>query len=321
MKAVRVHAYGGPEVLKYEDCPDPSPAPGQALVEIQAVGVNYTDIYSRSGLYPASPPVIPGVEAAGVVAAVGGGVTEVQAGDLVAYTGMMGAYAELAAVPAARLVKLPQGVDAKMGAAALLQGMTAHYLTRSTYALQKGDRALVHAGAGGVGLLLIQMAKRLGAYVFATVSSEAKAAPAKEAGADDVIVYTQEDFEQRVKKATDGQGVQVVYDSVGKSTFEGSLNSLARRGYLVLYGQASGPVPPIDTRSLMRGSVFLTRPALGDYTATREELLRRAGEVYKWILSGELRLHIHKTFSLSDAAEAHRALESRSTVGKLLLIP
>ena len=244
-----------------------------------------------------------------------------KAGDLVAHCGVNGNYAEEVAVPADILVEIPSGLDAKTGAAVLLQGMTAHYLVHSTYPLKPGDSALVHAGAGGTGLLLIQMAKRAGAYVFATVSTEEKAALAREAGADRAIIYTREDFEAEVKKATDGRGVQVAYDSVGKTTFDKSLNCLARRGYLVLYGQASGPVPTVATASLQRGSVFLTRPGLADYTADREELLWRAAEVFGWVASGELKLRIGGSFPLADAGEAHRQLEGRKTTGKLLLIP
>ncbi len=323
MKAVRIHQVGGPEVLKYEDCPDPTPGPGQALVEVQAVGVNFTDVNTRRGGAnpPPSLPMTPGREAAGLVRAVGRGVTEVKLGDLVTYCGVTGSYAQKVAVPANVLVKMPQGLDARMGAAVLLQGMTAHYLAYSTYPLKQGDSALVHAGAGGTGLLLIQMAKRAGAYVFATVSTEDKAALAREAGADKVIIYTRQDFEEEVKKATNGQGVQVVYDSVGKTTFDKGLNCLARRGYMVLYGQSSGPVPPVDTARLGNGSRFLTRPALGDYTPDRDDLLWRAGEVLRWVKSGELDVHIGGTFPLANAAEAHRQLEGRLSTGKLLLIP
>jgi NADPH2:quinone reductase len=321
MKAIRIHETGGPEVLKYEDCPSPTPGAGQALVDVQAIGVNYTDVNTRSGANPPpSLPMTPGREAAGVVSAVGEGVTDVKAGDLVVYCGVTGSYAQQVAVPANVLVKIPEGMDARTGAAVLLQGMTAHYLAFSTYPLKQGDSALVHAGAGGTGLLLIQMAKRAGAYVFATVSTEEKAALAREAGADRAIIYTREDFEDEVKKATDGRGCQAVYDSVGKTTFDKSLNCLARLGCLALYGQASGPVPTVATASLARGSVFLTRPALGDYTATREDLLRRAGDVLRWVASGELKVRIGGEFSLAEAAEAHRQLEGRHSTGKLLLL-
>ena len=321
MKATRVHQVGGPEVLKYEDVPDPSPGPGQALVDIQAVGVNYTDTYTRSGLYPSNLPLTLGVEGAGVVSAIGDGVTEVNVGDTVCYNGTMGSYAERQVVDAWRLVKVPEGADAQMGATVLLQGLTAHYLVYSTYPLKAGESTLIHAGAGGVGLLLIQMAKHLGAYVFTTVSTEEKAALAKDAGADHVILYTRQDFEQEIKKATDGRGVQVVYDAVGLTTFEQSLRCLAPRGYLVLYGQSSGLVPPISPSTLQTGSYFLTRPGLAHYTATRDDLLQRAGEILDWAVSGQLKLRVDRTLPLSEAAEAHRALEGRQTAGKLLLVP
>jgi NADPH:quinone reductase len=324
MKAVRVHDFGGPEVLKLEELPIPQPGPGQALVKIEASGVNFIDVYHRTGLYPASLPRLMGVEGAGVVEAVGPEATEVQAGDRVAYafTGAPGAYGEYALVPAARLVTLPHTVDSRTAAAAMLQGMTAHYLTRSTYPLTKGDSCLIHAAAGGVGLLLCQMAKRLGARVFATVSTEEKARLAQEAGADVAIRYTEQDFEAEVKRLTDGKGVQVVYDSVAKDTFEKSLNCLAPRGYLVLYGQSSGPVPPFDPNQLSaKGSLFLTRPTLHHYTSTREELLTRAHDVLNQISTGTLTLRISATFPLAEAAEAHRQLEGRKTTGKVLLIP
>jgi NADPH:quinone reductase len=321
MKAVQITEYGGPEVMKYTELPNPTPGNGEALVEIQAVGVNFTDTYSRAGINPPRLPWIVGVEGAGVVRKVGAGVTYVKEGDLVAYCSIPGTYAEQAIAPAARLIKMPPGLDTRTGAAAMLQGMTAHYLCHSTYRVQRGDRVLIHAGAGGVGLLLIQMVKRLGGYVFSTVSTEAKAELAKGAGADHVIIYTRQDFAEEIKKATDGKGVQVVYDAVGKTTFDKSVSCLARRGYMVLYGQASGPVPPMDPRVLANGSLFLTRPGLGDYTATREELEQRAGDVLGWIKAGELKLRVEHVFPLSEAAEAHRQLESRATTGKVLLIP
>ncbi|MBI4328708.1 MAG: quinone oxidoreductase [Chloroflexi bacterium] len=321
MKSIRIHSGGGPEVLQYEECPEPTLSSGQALVQLQAIGVNYTDIYTRSAPNPSALPLIPGLEGAGIVMAIGEGVTEVAVGDQVAYSGVANSYAERVAAPAWRLVKLPRGVTAEMGAAAMLQGMTAHYLSRSVFPLKSGDRALVHAGAGGVGLLLIQMAKAQGAYVFATVSTEEKARLAREAGADHVILYTQQDFEEEIKKATRGQGVNVVYDSVGKTTFDKSLNSLARRGLLALYGQSSGSAPPFSPGALARGSLFLTRPSLTDYTATRDELLQRAGDVLSWVALGKLRLRIHKRYPLREASQAHRELEGRQTTGKLLLIP
>ncbi|MAZ59501.1 MAG: NADPH:quinone reductase [Chloroflexi bacterium] len=321
MKAVQITQFGGPEVMKYQDLSDLSPSDGQALVQIEAVGVNYTDTYSRSGVNPTALPWVVGVEGAGVVKQVGKNVTQVSEGDSVVYCGIPGSYAEQAIVPADRLIKIPQGLDSKASAAAMLQGMTAHYLCHSTYQVKQGDKVLVHAGAGGVGLLLIQMVKRLGGYVFSTVSTEAKAQLAKDAGADEVILYTSQDFAEEVNKSTNGQGVEVVYDAVGQTTFDGSINSLARRGYMVLYGQASGPVPPVDPRVLGNGSKFLTRPGLGDYTVTRQELEQRAGDVLGWVKSGELKLRIEHVMALSEASEAHRQLESRLTTGKVVLIP
>ena len=323
MKAIRIHELGGPEVLKYEDCPSPTPGQGEALINVQAIGVNFADVSARrGGSWVPSPtlPTIPGFEAAGVVLAVGDGAGDVKVGDTVAYWGVRGSYAEQATVPADVLVKLPMELDARIGAAVFLQGMTAHYLAFSTYPLKPGDFALVHAGAGGTGLLLIQMAKRAGAYVFATVSTEEKAALAREAGADSAIIYTREDFEEEVRKATDGRGCQAVYDSVGKITFEKSLNCLAPRGCLALYGQASGPVSPVATGSL-KASAYLTRASLVDYTASREELEWRAGEVLSWVASGELKVRVGGEFPLAEAAEAHRQLEGRHSTGKLLLIP
>ena len=323
MKAIRVHEVGGPEVLKYEECPNPTPGPGQAQIDVQAIGVNFTDVNTRSGGAPPPPslPMTPGREAAGVVSAVGERTANVKVGDLVAYCGVTGSYSEQVAVPGSVLVKMPDGLDAKAGAAALLQGMTAHYLAYSICPLKSGDSVLVHAGAGGTGLLLIQMAKRTGAYVFSTVSTEEKAALAKEAGADRTIIYSHEDFEDEVKKATAGRGVRVVYDSVGKTTFEKSLSCVARRGYLVFYGQSSGAADPVGRAALSRGSVFLTCPGLADYTADRGELEWRAGEVLGWVASGELKVRIGGTFALADAPEAHRQLQSRESTGKLLLIP
>ena len=321
MKAVQITEFGGPEVMKYQDLPDLSPNEGQALVQIEAVGVNYTDTYSRSGVNPTTLPWVVGVEGAGVVKQVGPNVTQVREGDSVVYCGIPGSYAEQAIVPADRLIKIPQGLDSKASAAAMLQGMTAHYLCYSTYQVKQGDKVLVHAGAGGVGLLLIQMVKRLGGYVFSTVSTEAKAQLAKDAGADEVILYTSQNFAEEINKATNGQGVEVVYDAVGQTTFDGSISSLARRGYMVLYGQASGPVPPVDPRVLGNGSKFLTRPGLGDYTVTRQELDQRAGDVLDWVKSGELKLRIEHVMALSEASEAHRQLESRLTTGKVVLIP
>ena len=322
MKAAQITEFGGPDVMKYVDVADPTPGEGEAVVKIEAAGVNFTDVYSRQGVNPGPPlPRIIGVEGAGVVQSVGPGVTEVQVGDAVTYCTAPGTYAELAIVPAWRLIKRPSGVDAKAGAAAILQGMTAHYLCHSTYPVQKGDRVIVHAGAGGMGLLLTQMIKRLGGYVFSTVSTEDKAELSKGAGADHVILYTKQDFAEEIKKATDGEGVNAVYDGVGKTTFNQSIASLGRRGHMVLYGAASGAPDPISPSILGSGSLSLTRPGLGDYTVNRAELEKRAGDVLGWVNSGELKLKISEEFPLSDAPEAHRRLESRATTGKLLLIP
>lgn len=322
MKAVRIHKPGGPEALTYEDVPEPTPKAGEAIVKVEAAGVNYIDIYQRSGQYKLEPPITLGLEAGGTVTAVGPGVTEVKVGDKVAYTGVPGAYAQHAVVPAQRLVVLPQGVSTRQGAAAMLQGMTAHYLACSTHPLKSGDTALVHAAAGGVGLLLCQIARMRGARVVGTVSTDEKAKLAREAGAEQIILYTKQDFEVEVRRITGGKGLQVVYDSVGKTTFDKGFNCLAPRGMMVLYGQSSGPIGAFDPQILnQRGSLFLTRPSLGHYTATREELLQRAGEVLGWIRDGKLRLRTEFEFPLKDAAEAHRALEGRKTTGKVLLIP
>jgi NADPH2:quinone reductase len=323
MKAIRVHAHGGPEALRLEAVPDPEARPGQAVVKIEAAGLNFIDVYFRNGLYkPAGLPFVPGMEAAGTVIAVGEGVTDVAVGDRVAYTGVPGTYAEMAAAPADRLVKLPEGLSTRQGAAAMLQGMTAHYLASSTYPLREGDTCLVHAAAGGVGLLLCQIAKRRGARVIGTVSNDEKAKLARLAGADEVIQYTKQDFELEVKRITGNKGVQVVYDGVGRTTFDKGLSSLAPRGMMVLYGQSSGPVAPLDPAVLnQKGSLFLTRPTLFHYIATREELLARAGDVLGWIRDGKLRLRMEFEFPLRDVAQAHRALEGRKTTGKVLLIP
>ena len=322
MKAIRVHAAGGPEVLKLDDIPSPAPKAGEALVKVDAAGLNYIDVYFRSGMYKAELPLTLGMEAGGTVTAVGANVSEVKVGDKVAYTGVAGAYAEQAVVPSSKLVVLPSGVSTKQGAAAMLQGMTAHYLACSTYPLKKGDTCLVHAAAGGVGLLLCQIAKLRGARVIGTVSTDEKAKLAREAGADETIIYTRQDFEAEVKRMTDGKGVQVVYDAVGKTTWDKSLNSLAPRGLIALYGASSGPIGQIDPQIFnAKGSLFLTRPSLGHYTATREELLQRAGEVLGWVRDGKLKLRMEFEFPLKDAAEAHRALEGRKTTGKVLLTP
>ncbi len=322
MKAVRVHTPGGPEALRYEDVPEPTPKAGEAVVKVDAAGLNYIDVYYRSGLYKAELPLTVGMEAGGTVSAVGAGVNDVKVGDKVAYTGVPGSYAEFAAVPAARLVKLPAGVTTKQGAAVMLQGLTAHYLASSTYPLKAGDTCLVHAAAGGVGLLLVQIARLRGARVIGTVSTEEKAKLAREAGAEHTILYTQQDFEAEVKRITDGKGVQVVYDSVGKTTWDKSLNSLAPRGLMALFGQSSGPIGQIDPQILnQKGSLFLTRPSLGHYIGTRDDLVARSGEVLGWIGAGKLKLRTEFEFPLKDAAGAHRALESRKTTGKVLLLP
>lgn len=321
MKAIRIHEHGGPEVLRYEDAPVPQPAAGEALVEVHVSGVNFVDTYYRAGLYkPPSFPCTLGSEAAGVVSAVGAGVTSVRVGDRVAYAMTLGSYAEFAAVPAAKLARLPESLDFQAGAAVMLQGMTAHYLCYSTYPLKAGDVALVHAGAGGVGQLLIQIARRLGATVYATGGTPQKAQMAKDAGANEAIVYTTQDFEAEVKKLTGGRGVDVVYDAVGAATFDKSLNCLRPRGYLVFFGQASGPVPPVDPLTLMsKGSVFMTRPTLHHYAATQEEIQGRTDDLFRWIQSGELKLRCDYTFPLAEAARAQTELEARRTTGKVLL--
>ncbi|MSR07176.1 MAG: quinone oxidoreductase [Gemmatimonadetes bacterium] len=323
MKAVRVHETGGPEALRFEDLPDPTVGPGNVVVKLHAIGVNFIDTYFRTGLYKAKElPFIPGQEGAGDVVGVGEGVTGFAAGDRVAYTGVQGSYAGMQAVPADRVVKLPNGLSYRDGAAVMLQGMTAHYLAVSTYPLKPGDTCLVHAAAGGVGLLLCQVAKLKGATVIGTVSTAEKEALAREAGADHVIRYTEQDFEAEVKRITGGKGVNVVYDGVGKTTFDKSLSSLRRRGMMVLFGQSSGPVPPLDPGILnTKGSLFLTRPTLHAYTAEREELVQRADEVLGWVRDRKLKIRIGAEFPLGKAAEAHRALEGRLTTGKVLLVP
>ena len=322
MKAIQVKQTGGPEVLTLVDLPVPKPKPNEAVVKIAAAGVNFIDVYFREGRYPASLPLVDGQEAAGVVTEIGAEVKSVKPGDRVAYTGALGSYAEYAAVPADRLVRVPETLDDRQAAAAMLQGMTAHYLVHSAYPLKKGETALIHAAAGGVGLLLVQMAKNLGARVIGTAGSEEKAQLARQAGADEVILYTQQDFEAETKRVTGGAGVHVVYDGVGKTTFEKDLNVLRPRGYLVLFGGSSGAVPPFDLIKLsQKGSLFVTRPTLAHYTATRDELEWRAGDVLGWIAGGKLRLRIQHVYRLAEAAQAHRDLEGRKTTGKLLLIP
>lgn len=322
MKAVRVHKYGGPEVLTLEEIPVPEPKAGEARVKIEAIGVNYIDVYQRTGLYPLQTPFTLGMEGAGVVDEVGEGVKEVKKGDRVAYAMILGSYAEYAIVPASKLAPLPANIDAKSASALMLQGMTAHYLTHSTYDLKKGETALIHAAAGGVGLLLTQIAKLRGANVIGTVSTEAKAQLAKEAGADHVILYTQTDFAAEVKKITDGKGLHVVYDSVGQTTFDKGLDCLRPRGYMVLFGQSSGPVSPFDPGKLAaKGSLFLTRPTLAHYTLDRAELLQRANDLFTWTASGKLKVRIEKILPMAEAAEAHRQLEGRKTTGKVILLP
>ena len=322
MKIIQVAKHGGPEELKLAEVPVPKPGPGEALVKIAASGVNFIDVYFRIGLYKADPPFTPGNEAAGTVEAVGPDVTEVAPGDRVAYAMQRGSYGEYAAVPSRVLVKLPDGVDCNTAAAAMLQGMTAHYLTHSTWPLKNGDKCLIHAAAGGAGRLLVQMAKMRGATVYGTAGTDEKAALAKEAGADDVIVYTKEDFVAEVKRFTGGKGVDVVYDSVGQSTFLKGLDVIRPRGLMALFGQSSGAVAPFDPSILnQKGSLFLTRPSLATHCLTRDELLWRAGDVLNWIASGKLKLRIDRTYPLADAAQAHRDLEGRKTAGKLLLIP
>jgi len=322
MKAIQVAQTGGPEVLTVVDLPVPTPKPNEAVVKIEASGVNFIDVYFREGRYPSPLPFINGQEGAGVMTEVGSDVTNLKTGDRVAYTSSLGSYAEFAAVPAARLVKIPDGLNFEQAAAAMLQGMTAHYLLFSTYKLQSGETALIHAAAGGVGLLLVQMAKKIGARVIATAGTEEKAQLARDAGADETIVYTQVDFEAETRRLTEDKGVHVVYDGVGKATFEKDLNVLRPRGYLVLFGGASGAVPPFDLIKLsQKGSLYITRPTLGHYTTTREELEWRANEVLGMIAGGDLKLRIHHVYPLAEAQQAHRDLEGRKTTGKLLLKP
>ncbi len=322
MKAMRVYQTGGPEVLRYDDVLMPEPSRNDVRVKVAASGVNFIDIYQRLGQYQAPLPFTLGQEAAGIVDAVGADVTGFKVGERVAYAGPLGSYAEYACVPAARLVSVPSGCELQTAAAVMLQGMTAHYLTHSAFPLQRGHTALIHAAAGGTGLLLTQIAKRLGARVIGTVSTEEKAQLAKQAGADEVILYTQTDFAVETRRLTDGKGVEVVYDSVGKTTFDKSLDCLRPRGYMVLFGQSSGPVSPVNPQILnAKGSLFLTRPTMGHYLATREELLWRANDLFQWIVAGELNVRIDRTFALNEAGQAHRYLEGRETKGKVLLIP
>jgi NADPH2:quinone reductase len=322
MKAIQVKQTGGPEALIVADLPIPEPKPNEAVVKLSAAGVNFIDVYFREGRYKTALPFVPGQEGAGVVTAVGSEVKSIQSGDRVAWSGQLGAYAEYAAIPADRLVSIPAGVSDQQAASAMLQGMTAHYLSHDTYPLKRGETALVHAAAGGVGLLLVQMAHNIGARVIATVSTDAKAKLAREAGAHDIILYTQQDFEAETRRLTDGKGVDVVYDSVGKTTFEKGLNILRSRGMMVLFGGSSGAVPLFDPIVLsQKGSLYLTRPTLANYTASREELVDRSAAVFAMIAGGKLKLRIEHTYSLAEAQKAHRDLEGRKTTGKLLLIP
>ena len=322
MRAIRIHEVGGPEVLQLDTIPDPVPGPAEAVVRMEAIGVNFIEIYQRNGLYKHARPFTLGAEGAGTVVAVGAEVDSVRVGDRVASHDLRGTYADLAVARAERLVTLPDGVSAREGAAAMLQGMTAHYLATSVYALQPGDRCLVHAAAGGVGLLLCQIAKRRNAIVIGTVSNEEKGRLARAAGADEIILYTKQDFVEEVRRLTGGAMVQVVYDSVGATTFEKSLECLAPRGTLATFGQSSGPVAPIDPLVLSRkGSLILTRPTLAHFVATRDELVWRAGEVLGWVRDGSLSLRVDREVPLEHAAEAHRALEGRRTTGKVLLVP
>jgi NADPH2:quinone reductase len=322
MRAIQVSKVGGPEALTLVDLPVPEPKPNEAVVQIKAAGVNFIDVYFREGRYPAPLPFVVGMEAAGVVTTTGSDVVNVKTGDRVAYTGILGSYAEYAAVPADRLVEIPAQLDFNHAAAAMLQGMTAQYLCHGTYPIKRGETALIHAAAGGVGRLLVQMCKKLGARVIGTAGSEEKAQLAREAGADECIVYTEADFETETLRLTDGKGVRVVYDGVGKDTFDKDLNVLGPRGYLALFGGSSGAVPPFDLIKLsQKGSLFITRPTLAHYTATREELEQRSSDVMQMIIAGDLKLRIHKIYPLANAQDAHRDLEGRKTTGKLLLIP
>ena len=322
MKAIQIKAPGGPEVLELVDLPMPQPKPNEAVIKLGAVGINFIDVYQREGRYKVPLPFIAGQEGAGTITAVGADVRSVKVGDRVAWSSVQGSYTEFAVVPADKLVKIPQGVSDHQAAATMLQGMTAHYLCYTTYPVKAGDTVLVHAAAGGVGLLLVQMCHNLGARVIGTVSTEEKAKLAREAGADEVILYAQSDFETETKRLTDGKGVNAVYDSVGKTTFDKSLNVLKPRGMMVLFGGSSGAVPPFDLIALSaKGSLFVTRPTLGHYTATREELELRASAVFGMIAAGKLKLRIEHTYPLDQAQQAHRDLEGRKTTGKLLLLP
>ncbi|HUP65489.1 MAG TPA: quinone oxidoreductase, partial [Thermoanaerobaculia bacterium] len=321
MRAIRISSYGGPEVLRPDSVELPQPGAAEVRVRITVAGVNFIDVYQRTGRYKGALPFTPGMEGAGVVEEAGAEVLDFAPGDRVAWASVQGSYAEEALIPGSRLVRVPDEIDDRQAAAAMLQGMTAHYLAHSTYPIRRGDCVLIHAAAGGVGLLLVQMAKRLGGRVFGTVSTEEKAELAREAGADEVILYTRDNFREEVLRLTDGEGVQAVYDSVGKVTFHDSLDSLRRLGTMVLFGASSGAVDPIDPMILnQKGSLYLTRPALHHYIHDRAELLDRAADVFGWIADGSLKLRIERTYALEDAADAHRDLEGRRTTGKLLLI-
>ncbi len=322
MKAIQVQKTGGPEALTLADLPVPKPKPNEAVVKIAAIGVNFIDVYFREGRYPAPLPFVDGQEAAGTVTEVGSEVKSLKPGDRVAYTGVLGSYAKYAAIPADRLVRVPDKITDQQAAAAMLQGMTAHYLVKSTFPLKKGDTALVHAAAGGVGLLLMQLGRDIGARMIGTVGNEDKAKLAREAGADEVIIYTKQDFEAETKRLTSNKGVDVVYDGVGQSTFEKGLNLLRPRGYMVLFGGASGPVPPFDPIKLsQKGSLFLTRPSLLHYIATREELEQRSNDIFSMIAAGKLTMRIQHVYKLEEVQQAHRDLEARKTTGKILLVP
>ena len=322
MKAIQVSRAGGPEVLQYVELPAPQPKPNEAVVKLAAIGVNFIDVYHREGRYPLKTPFIPGQEAAGTVSEVGSEVKTLKPGDRVAYMGIVGSYAEYQAAPADRVVKLPAGLSEREAAAVMLQGMTAHYLLHDTFPVKKGNTILAHAAAGGVGLLLVQMAHQIGARIIGTVSTEEKARLARDAGADEIIFYTQQDFETETKRLTSNRGVDVVYDSVGKTTFEKGLNVLRPRGYMVLYGGSSGPVPPFDLIELsQKGSLFVTRPTLLHYSLTRADLEKRATAVFGMVASKKLKLRVEHIYPLKEAQQAHKDLQSRKTTGKLMLIP